>query len=427
MKKLLTSIIVLSVSSLSAQFTVSIESPANFKDDTVYLYTLNGSKDILATKVSKKNGSWVYSYPNSYEGMMKAYFPESNQSFKFVSENKNVNVRLLLEQNIIKPRFTDGANQQLVAFEDIQSKRENILPALYQIDSYYDKNSDFSKALNKEILRLSQDITIDASKSPFLAYFNDTYNQYLTSSATKPAPTQDELIHFFSSTNQYLETSGLMRPLLVNYLNSVNQKSAEESVDKLLSKVNVETSRGQIILSELIDIFDIYSLSDLKEKYISKAENLKCSINDRLASTIKLNKMLDIGAVFPDYTFNMVNNTTSKSINSVKADKKVIVFWSSSCSHCEQEIPQFLTVYNKMKARNMEIIGLSLDLDRKVYQDRVAILPWINDTELKGWNSSFNDRYNIHATPTYFILDKDNKIIAKPNHVGDVLEFLKLK
>jgi len=51
----------------------------------------------------------------------------------------------------------------------------------------------------------------------------------------------------------------------------------------------------------------------------------------------------------------------------------------------------------------------------------------VNDSELRGWNSSYTDLYNIHATPTYFILDANNKIISKPDHVGDVLEYFKVK
>ena len=54
------------------------------------------------------------------------------------------------------------------------------------------------------------------------------------------------------------------------------------------------------------------------------------------------------------------------------------------------------------------------------------MLPWINDSELKGWNSTFSETYNIHATPSYFILDSDNKIIAKPDHAVDVISYLKL-
>jgi hypothetical protein len=51
-------------------------------------------------------------------------------------------------------------------------------------------------------------------------------------------------------------------------------------------------------------------------------------------------------------------------------------------------------------------------------------LPWINDTELKGWYSSYVDTYNIHATPTFYIVDASNKILATPDNFVEVLVFL---
>lgn len=415
------------MTTLSAQFSVSIQGTPSFKDTNVYLYTISGSKDILISKVEKKKDNWTYAFPEHYEGMLKAYFPDSNQSFTFVSENKNVMVRLSFDGKEIKTTFADTVNQKFKVYKDIQSKREDILPALYQLETYYDKDSDFNTSLQKEISRLSKNVTFNSSENPFLLYFKETYDRFLTVQADKPEPSQEQIIEFLVSTNQYLETSGLLRPILVNYLTIANKSNAESSINKLLKSVDEESSRGQIILSELIEIFDIYGLSDLKKKYLEEAQNLKCTINDHLASTIKVNKMLDIGAVFPDYKFKQASNTNAQSINSVKANKKVIVFWSSTCSHCEQEIPEFLPLYNTMTKNNIQIIGLALDTDETAYNQKVKSLPWINDTELKGWNSSFSELYNIHATPTYFVLDENNKIIAKPDHARDVLNFLNLK
>ena len=80
-----------------------------------------------------------------------------------------------------------------------------------------------------------------------------------------------------------------------------------------------------------------------------------------------------------------------------------------------------------MKAKNIEIVGLSLDVDKASYESKANHYPWINDTELRGWNSTFAEKYNVRATPTYYILDKNNRIIAKPDHIADVLENLGLK
>ena len=57
----------------------------------------------------------------------------------------------------------------------------------------------------------------------------------------------------------------------------------------------------------------------------------------------------------------------------------------------------------------------------------MKLLPWINDTELKGWYSSYVETYNIHATPTFYVVDASNKIVATPDNFLEVLNFLGLK
>ena len=41
----------------SAQFTIKVESPNDFSINEAYLYTVNGSKDILIDKAEKKNNT----------------------------------------------------------------------------------------------------------------------------------------------------------------------------------------------------------------------------------------------------------------------------------------------------------------------------------------------------------------------------------
>lgn len=428
MKKIYILSAILSAFFLQAQLTVTIQTPADFKEQDAILYTLNGSKDIIFTKEQSKNNIWTFKYPKSYTGMMKVYFPTTNNTVTFISENKNVNIKLDIQNNKLKDiSYQDEANDLMNKLQEGAQKKELILPALSQIKEYYKDNTDFGKALNTEIGRLSGGTDqIDQTQHPFIYYYNTNYSRFLSNDTSKKA-TQDDIVNFIDKSNDMLETSSLLRPLLVGYLNAGGNTNVGPSVDKLLDKLNVETPRGQTVLSELIDIFDVYEMNEFKDKYLSLAKNLKCTINDRLSSTIKSNANVEIGASFPNYKFQSPVNTTVKSIYDVKADKKVIIFWSSTCSHCESELPQLLAKYNDLKTKNVQVIGLSLDTDKDSYTKKIAAFPWINDSELKGWNSSYSDTYNIHATPTYFILDANNKIINKPDHVGDVLEYFKLK
>ncbi|MEG1238805.1 MAG: TlpA disulfide reductase family protein, partial [Flavobacterium sp.] len=396
--------------SINAQFSVSIQSQPDFNEQEAVLYTLNGSKDIIVTKEKSKGNVWTFKYPKSYSGMMKVYFPNTNNSVSFISENKNISIKLDTKankiQNII---YQDESNELMNSIQESSQKKEMILPALVQIKEYYKDNTDFGKALNSEMGRLSGTSSIDQSKHPFVYYYNTNYNKFLSNNPAKKV-TQEEIVNFIDKSNDMLESSSLLRPILVSYLNVGGNTNVNTSVDTLINKLNVETPRGQTVLSELIDIFDVYDMNEFKTKYLTLAKDLKCTINDRLASTLKSNAATDIGAVFPAYKFHSAVNTNAKSIADVKADKKVIVFWSSTCSHCESELPQLLTKYKELQAKNIQIIGMSLDTDKNAYTTKIAAFPWINDSELRGWNSSFAEIYNIHATPTYFILDANNKI-----------------
>lgn len=430
MKKIYILSAVLAAFSLQAQFTITVQTPAEFKDQDAILYTLNGSKDIIVTKQQSKNNTWNFKYPSHYMGMMKVYFPTSNNMVTFISENKNVDIKLNIQNNKIKEvEYLDEVNNLMNRQQDGSQKKELILPALTQIKEYYKDNTEFGKALKEEIGRLSgTSNAIDPAQHPFISYYNTNYSKFLSNSAD-PAKkvTQDDIVNFLDKSNDMLESSSLLRPVLVSYLNSGGNTNVAGSVDTLLDRLKVETPRGQTVLSELIDIFDAYDMDEFKIKYLTLAKNLKCTITDRLATTLKSNANVEMGAAFPNVKFQSPVNTSAKSLYDVKADKKIIVFWSSTCSHCESELPQLLAKYNDFKAKNIQIIGLSLDTDKNSYTQKIAAFPWINDSELRGWNSSYVDTYNVHATPTYFILDANNKIINKPDHVGNVLEYFKLK
>ncbi|MGA9211171.1 TlpA family protein disulfide reductase [Kaistella sp.] len=426
MKKIIFILSLLTVNSYEAQFKINVEAPSSFTPKEVYLYTLNGSKDVLNSKEIKKGNSWQINVDKPYTGMMKLYFPENNASINFISENKDVKMKFETEKDkIVKIDYIDEANYIMNQMQDIQQKKEYILPALYQIKEYYKTKSDFGTALNNEVLRLSN-ATPNLTKFPFVTYYNTNYNRFLEKSATKSPITHEQIIDFLTKSNEMLESSSLLRPVLVAYLNAGSSANVSADVDKMLKTVNVETPRGQTILSELIEIFDTYGMQDLKDKYLTEAKNLKCTINERLTKTIATNVNTEIGATFPNYVFQRVSNTKAKSIYDVKADKKVIIFWASTCSHCEKDLPKIIEKYNAIKGLKGEVIAFSLDNDAEAYENKVKMLPWINDSELKGWNSSVSETYNIRATPSYFILDSNNKIIAKPDHAADVISYLKL-
>lgn len=423
------SVLTVAISALLTAQKIEIKTDPSLYNQEAFLYTYSGSKDIATDrqKVSS-TGTLNFNLKDGYHGMLRLYFPSKNISTNLISEGQPISASINAGSKPIEIQYADKANQMMEAYQSKLSKQELILPALKQIAVYYRPQSEFGQALSKEISNLSAPEAVASSQFTFLPFYQSAYEKFAkkaTEGSKLPAPT--EYISFVNSAGEQLETSGLLRQILLNYLSSGENPNIDKSVDDMMASVKYESPRGQTVLSEFIDIFDTYGMAEQKNKYLSKAENLKCTINSRLSSTIAANKNTAIGATFADYTFNNPVNTAAKSIHKVNADKKVVVFWSSTCSHCEAELPTFITPYQKMKAQNIEIIGLSLDTDQAKFSEKARIFPWINDTELRGWNSTFADTYNVKGTPTYFILDRNNRIIAKPDHAKDVLEYLKIQ
>lgn len=413
---------------MSAQFTVKVKSPNGFLPNEAVIYYLNGSKDILATKGKQIENVWNFNVPKEYKGIMKVYFPTYNTSLTFVSNNKNVEMSFSVVNNKVSiVQYNDLENKLFFEMQDWQKKKEQLLAALNQIQTYYKKESEFGSALQKEISYLNSDFKYDALEYPFLDYYFKNYNRFLSESPNKVKPSNEEIIQFLYSSSAYLETSSLLRPILILYLGNASKSNVGEMVDKLLSKVDIETPRGQIILSELIDIFNVYNIKDLKEKYLKEAQALKCTIHERLGKTLLSNQLTAVGQKIPNQSFFNPTNTKAKTLHDVKADKKVVIFWSSTCPHCEKEISEMFNKYSVLRAQNIEIVGFSLDVDSKSYSDKVKILPWINDSELKGWYSSYVDTYNVHGTPTFYVLDKSNTILSSPDNFSAVLDFLGIK
>jgi thiol-disulfide isomerase/thioredoxin len=144
--------------------------------------------------------------------------------------------------------------------------------------------------------------------------------------------------------------------------------------------------------------------------------------NAQVISETKNKLKLAIGNTAPDFTFE--ENGVTKKLSTFKTNAKniILVFWSTTCSHCLHEIP---LLYNFSKTlKNVHVIGFTMENDDLGFKKYAPMYPeWTNILGLKKWQNKVARKYEIRATPTYFILDKNKKIVAKPEHFKDLKAF----
>ena len=131
-----------------------------------------------------------------------------------------------------------------------------------------------------------------------------------------------------------------------------------------------------------------------------------------------------IGQQFTDLEMADPNGKMHKLSDLVGEGKWLLVdFWASWCGPCRQEMPNVLEAYNKFHDKGFEVVGISFDQKKEAWVKAIEQLnmPWLQLSDLKGWNCAAAPAYKSDAIPDNLLIDPQGKIVdralrGKPLH-----------
>ena len=425
---------------LMAQHTIKgTFSPAkDYPFAVLYKVTPKTTLYVANTQIDEK-GSFQFDLDSTVnKGIYRLVYALPQEEFNFdIIYNANEDVSLTFNAET-------GVDFKSSVENTLMSSYTNSMSLISQsIGSFYNQQSQDSLAL-MTIFKTQKETQIEyekAAENSIASNFIKANRPYIPESYEDISTYIDNLKkHFFNDVNfdnEVLQSSNFLIERVLNYVFGMASNKEDEiddykrNIDEVYeamkgAKPEIKSTLLEIVWQQMVDTNFEEVANYVSDTYLIK---LAESLNDtELVNGLKLFKSVSIGNKAPEFDVFVEENGERTPISVYDLDvseKYILVFWSSSCSHCLEEIPQLQAHLKSLDNSDYKVIAIGLEDDAYKWEKEITKYPeFMHVLGLGKWENKIGISYNVGATPTYFILDSDKKILAKPYDIAALKEYL---
>jgi thiol-disulfide isomerase/thioredoxin len=235
-------------------------------------------------------------------------------------------------------------------------------------------------------------------------------------------------------TDNRLYKSGLFKDAIESYfwLLENSGKSLDSvfiemqiSIDAMMQNLVKDEKKLNEVTNFLFDLLEKHSLFQASEYLALKVLNeVSCTIDHDLSNQLETYRIMKKGNTAPDILFlnnvlapGYIEKKIPEKLSDLKSKYTVVVFGASWCPKCKEELPEIALEYSKWKTNGVEVVFISLDEEKEMYNAFVKDFPFISTCDFKKWQGQIVNDYHVFGTPTMFLLDEKRKILLRPNSV----------
>jgi thiol-disulfide isomerase/thioredoxin len=424
-----------------AQHTIKgVFSPAeDYEVALLYKVTPTVSKYITNSEV-KKDGSFQFKLDSTAtKGMYRIVYGAPQEDFNFdVIYNTKEDVVLTFNSETGVAFQSSTENKLLASYTSSMSMVTN------SISKYFKDQSKDTMAL-KSIFKTQREAQANYEKlgkgtmalnfikanKPYIPKVFEDVHTYVSNLES----------HYFDHVdfnNKTLQSSNFLEQRMLNYVFGITAKDLDEvanykkNIDVFCAAMKNAPAEVKRIL--LVNLWQ--QMVDLKQERVANhiSENhlipIAKGLNDtELVNSLTLFRNISFGQKAPDFSFEISENgkKVSKKLSELHTAKQyVIVFWSSTCSHCLNEIPQLESYIKNQPKNSIKVVAIALEDEGSNWKEVIKKFPDFIHVYGKGkWDNKIGDAYGVTSTPTYFVLDKDKRIVAKPYDIEALKSYFK--
>jgi thiol-disulfide isomerase/thioredoxin len=419
-------------------------------DGKAALFSLFGEKSSFIDSVSVSNeNTYQFNLSNNHSGFYRLVF-NNKKWMDFVYDDNDIEVETNAENILEETKIVQSSENKIYydfinLNKDYKTKTEllQLILARYpEKDNYYQSTKEKLLSLQEEYLYF---VNVSAQVNPnsFIARYvrsaqlpvvnseilPEQYLNYLKSHALDKVDFSGyDLIYSDVFTNKAIEYLTYYRNPQLSM--TLLEKEFQTAVDSILNKAKVNDIVYKHIVEYLLDGFKKFGFDNvinyIIDNYVIKDDIcLDEKLETALERRIQQNKLFKSGFAVPE--IEMTDQTGAMvKLNDITTEKTLIVFYASWCPHCKTLLPQIFELYKNQKEKIFEVISVSIDTSKTDWMNFITTnkLQWLNVSDLKGWDGKAVLDYNIYATPTMFLIDREKKLIKIITEIEELKNFL---
>ena len=479
MKKLFIALCIVPIC-LSAQTNKTISKPTNadlghniqitlkpYQDAKVYLGTNYGNARVLADSCvlnSKSEGVFaskqkltpgIYFVVSPKMSILFDFIVDEKQQFKILADTldlKNITI-IGSNENILFQNYSKSINELFIQLNGIEQQFKSATSAK---DSALFKEAYLNK--DKEIKQKRKSF-IEANPKSMMSFLLNTMEVPETPSIPIVNGKADSLYpyryvksHYWDNVvfndNRLLRTP-FFEKKLDDYFKNIVSREPDSVIEEVQYMLTVAKTGKEIYPFLLFKFTNKYISPEfmgqdkvflhIYQNFFAKGDTVllneasKKSLRDR-AYSIMANQL---GLPAPILVLNDVNDKRF-ALHNVKAQYTFVAFWDPTCSHCKVEIPKLDSIYKaSWKALDVKVVSVNIN-----FKELSAWKNFIKEHQMEDWYNGYQTEedysreikegrpttirqlYDVYKTPTFYLLDKNKKILAKNLTIEQFNDFL---
>ena len=199
--------------------------------------------------------------------------------------------------------------------------------------------------------------------------------------------------------------------------------------DNVLNRATVNFEMYKFLYQFLFETFKELNVNEVVD-YLTRipySEEMDCSEEqyNELLSIAEFNSRARVGSIAKNISGKTIFDQDF-DLYSIDNKFTIVYFWSYTCDHCRENLGGLKSFLDENPDFSMVAVSVKGDLKKiKNIVKKNKISGYFYHDGLE-WDCPYVDDYAVTATPSFYLLDNENKIVFKPFDFNELVDFVNL-